>query len=101
MNARNDNGGFTLIEVMVAVVVLAVGLLGMASLMVRSQQSNEGAYSRSQASILAYDIIERMRRAHEKLVQIGQVAHARARHSAWCLSAIRSAHGKANSSLSV
>lgn len=53
--------GFTLIEVMVALVVLAVGLLGMASLMVRSQQSNEGAYSRSQASILAYDIVERMR----------------------------------------
>lgn len=55
------NSGFTLIEVMVALVILAVGLLGMASLMVRSQQSNEGAYSRSQASILAYDIIERMR----------------------------------------
>ncbi|WPC04406.1 type IV pilus modification protein PilV [Pseudomonas benzenivorans] len=61
-NAMNKRSrGFTLIEVMVAVVVLAVGLLGMASLMVRSQQSNEGAYSRSQASILAYDIIERMR----------------------------------------
>ncbi|MBB2495409.1 type IV pilus modification protein PilV [Aquipseudomonas ullengensis] len=53
--------GFTLIEVMVALVVLAVGLLGMASLMVRSQQSNESAYARSQATLLAYDIIERMR----------------------------------------
>lgn len=53
--------GFTLIEVMVALVVLAVGLLGMASLMTRSQQSNESAYSRSQATLMAYDIIERMR----------------------------------------
>lgn len=53
--------GFTLIEVMVAVVILAVGLLGMASLMARSQQSSEGAYQRSQATLLAYDIIERMR----------------------------------------
>lgn len=53
--------GFTLIEVMVAMVILAVGLLGMASLMARSQQSNESAYLRGQASAAAYDIIERMR----------------------------------------
>lgn len=53
--------GFTLIEVMVALVILAVGLLGMASLMARSQKSNESAYARSQATLLAYDIIERMR----------------------------------------
>ncbi|WP_447589240.1 type IV pilus modification protein PilV [Aquipseudomonas campi] len=53
--------GFTLIEVMIALVILAVGLLGMASLMARSQKSNESAYSRSQATLLAYDIVERMR----------------------------------------
>lgn len=53
--------GFTLIEVMVAMVILAVGLLGMASLMARSQKSNESAYSRSQATLLAYDFVERMR----------------------------------------
>jgi type IV pilus assembly protein PilV len=53
--------GFTLIEVMIAMIILAVGLLGMASLTVRSQQSNESAYARSQATLLAYDIIERMR----------------------------------------
>lgn len=53
--------GFTLIEVMVALVILAVGLLGMASLMARSQKSNESAYSRSQATLLAYDFVERMR----------------------------------------
>lgn len=58
---KKINNGFTLVEVMVAMVILAVGLLGLASLMVRSQQSNESAYSRSQASLLAYDIIDRMR----------------------------------------
>ncbi|MDO9617653.1 MAG: type IV pilus modification protein PilV [Pseudomonas sp.] len=58
---QSHSNGFTLIEVMIAMIILAVGLLGMASLTVRSQQSNESAYARSQASLLAYDIIERMR----------------------------------------
>ncbi|MBU1330581.1 MAG: type IV pilus modification protein PilV [Gammaproteobacteria bacterium] len=59
--ARNRIKGFTLIEVMVAVVILAIGLLGMGTLMVQSLQSSESAYSRGQATVLAYDIIERMR----------------------------------------
>ena len=64
MNAKNQSG-FTLIEVLIALIVLAVGLLGMASLTVHSMQSNQGAYMRSQASVLAYDIAERMRSNHE------------------------------------
>src|SRR5690606_668255 len=58
---RSSNRGFTPVGVMVAVVVLAIGLLGMATLMMQSLQSSESAYSRSQASLLAYDIIDRMR----------------------------------------
>jgi type IV pilus assembly protein PilV len=62
---KHTQSGFTLIEVLVALLVLAVGLLGMASLTVHSLQSNQGAYMRSQASVLAYDIAERMRFNHE------------------------------------
>lgn len=64
MNKSNQSG-FSLIEVLVALIVLAVGLLGMASLTVHSLQSNQGAYMRSQASVLAYDIAERMRFNYE------------------------------------
>ncbi|MCY0965535.1 type IV pilus modification protein PilV [Parathalassolituus penaei] len=53
--------GFSMVEVMVSVVVLSVGLLGMAALQARSLQENRGAYLRSQGSILAYDILERIR----------------------------------------
>lgn len=61
MRKRNPEGGFTLIEVLIALVILAVGLLGMATLMTSSLQSSQGAYRRSQASLMAYDIVERMR----------------------------------------
>jgi len=53
--------GFTLLEVLIAVVVLSIGLLGIAGLQALGQQSNHSAYLRSQATALAYDIIDRMR----------------------------------------
>lgn len=53
--------GFTLIEVMVSVVVLAIGLLGLAGLQATSMRFNSSAYLRSQATNLAYDIADRMR----------------------------------------
>jgi type IV pilus assembly protein PilV len=53
--------GFTLVEVLVSLVVLSVGLLGMAKLVLVSSHANDSAYMRSQASALAYDILDRMR----------------------------------------
>lgn len=53
--------GFTLIEIMVAVVVLAIGLLGLAGLQATSLRFNNSAYHRSQATNLAYDMADRMR----------------------------------------
>lgn len=58
---KNNQAGFTLLEVLIALIILAVGLLGMASLTVHSMQSNQSAYMRSQASVLAYDMADRMR----------------------------------------
>ncbi|AGA87861.1 type IV pilus modification protein PilV [Stutzerimonas stutzeri] len=53
--------GATLIEVLVAMLILSVGLLGLASMQMTALQSNQSAYYRSQATVLAYDIIDRMR----------------------------------------
>lgn len=57
--------GATLIEVLVTLVVLSVGLLGMAGLQALSLKSNHSAYYRSQATFLAYDVSERMRANRE------------------------------------
>jgi len=53
--------GFALFEVLVAVVVLSVGLLGLAGLQVTGQRNNHSAYLRSQAVFFAYDMVDRMR----------------------------------------
>jgi len=53
--------GFTLVEVLVAVVILAIGLLGLAGLQLSSLQASQQAYLRSQATVLSQDIVERMR----------------------------------------
>jgi type IV pilus assembly protein PilV len=53
--------GVGLLEVLITALVLAVGLLGMAALQIRSTQFNQSAYIRSQANILAFDIADKMR----------------------------------------
>jgi type IV pilus assembly protein PilV len=61
MFMNTKSGGFTLVEVLVAVVVLAIGLLGMAGLQVAGLHYNHNAYLRAQATLLASDIAERMK----------------------------------------
>ena len=62
-NITNFRGtqGFTLIEVLVAIVVLSIGLLGMAKMVMVSSHSNDSAYLRSQATQYAYAILDAMR----------------------------------------
>lgn len=53
--------GFTLLEVLVALFVLSIGLLGIGKLMMLSARANDSAYMRSQATALAYSILDAMR----------------------------------------
>jgi len=62
MNARATGPrGFTLIEVLVAVFVMTVGLLGIAALQITSKQTNFEALQRMTASQLAQEMLERIR----------------------------------------
>lgn len=53
--------GFTLVEVLVALLVLSVGLLGLAILLVEGLHSSRSALEHTQAVNLAADMAERMR----------------------------------------
>ncbi|ABA58729.1 Type IV fimbrial biogenesis protein PilV [Nitrosococcus oceani ATCC 19707] len=58
---RPQPKGFSLLEVLVSVAVLSIGLLGLAGLQTTGIRHNHSAYLRSQATLLAYDITDRMR----------------------------------------
>lgn len=64
----NKQTGAGLIEVMVTVFLTATALLALAALQNRSLQFNQGAYFRSQANILAYDVLDRIRLNRANLV---------------------------------
>ncbi|MFA5590006.1 MAG: type IV pilus modification protein PilV [Lysobacteraceae bacterium] len=55
--------GFTLLEVMIAVLVLSLGLLGMAALQAYSMRNNQSANYRTHATNLAYQLLD-MARSH-------------------------------------
>ena len=57
----NRQQGFTLIEILVAVLILSLGVLGLIAMESLALQSNMSAYHRSQATILAYDLSDKMR----------------------------------------
>jgi type IV pilus assembly protein PilV len=61
MKAKTIERGTTLVETLVALLVLSIGLLGVAGLQMTSLQNNRGAHMRSQAQVLAYSIADRMR----------------------------------------
>ena len=58
---KKSQVGFTLIEILVSVVVAAIGLLGVARLQMATLQNNNSSQHRSIAIQLASDLLERMR----------------------------------------
>lgn len=59
-NRAKRTAGFTMIEVLVTLVVLALGLLGIMGLQARGQQAELESYQRGQALVLLQDMVDRM-----------------------------------------
>lgn len=58
---RQRQRGFSLLEVLVTVVILSIGMLGVAAVLVTVHKANASSYLRQQAVQEAYDIFDRMR----------------------------------------
>lgn len=61
MELTIKNKGFTLLEVLVALVVLSVGMLGIAALFVDSVARGRSALARTKAVVLVADMADRIR----------------------------------------
>lgn len=61
INRMKSQNGFTMVETLVALVVLAIGLLGIAALYLNSLQAGRSAIYRTQAVNLAADLADRIR----------------------------------------
>lgn len=53
--------GFTLLEVLITLIILSIGLLGMAALQAMALKNNQSSFQRSQAVMMTYFMLDAMR----------------------------------------
>jgi len=58
---KTKQTGFTLLEVMIALVIFSIGLLGLAGMQAAGVRNNQISYTRTVATQLAYDMADRIR----------------------------------------
>ncbi len=61
MKINTTQSGFTMMEILVTLLILAIGLLGIAALQFKAMRYSNDAFRRSQVTFLAYEIADRMR----------------------------------------
>lgn len=64
-NIKNKEKGYTLLEVMIAIVVLSMGMMALGSIMVRSLRYSKESANRFVATQQLYEIADRMRANHK------------------------------------
>ncbi|TMH30961.1 MAG: type IV pilus modification protein PilV, partial [Betaproteobacteria bacterium] len=52
--------GFTLIEVLISMLIMAIGLLGLAGMQAVAQRAEVESYQRAQALVLVQDMVDRV-----------------------------------------
>lgn len=61
MKPRQKTDGFTLIEILIAMVILSIGILGVTALQLVSKRNNSDAAQQAEAATLVLEMVERMR----------------------------------------
>lgn len=74
LNPLKQRGAISLIEVLVALLVLTFGILGLAGMQISSLRGNTSALVRTQATELGYDLMDRMRANRDVAINGGYAA---------------------------
>ena len=69
LHTMTRNRGFTLLEVLIALLILSFGLLGLAALQAYSVKANQSAHFRSQATALSNMMLDNIRANRAQLPQ--------------------------------
>ena len=77
MALRTNSKGFTLIEVLITLVIMAVSLLALAGLMATTTKSNAAGGHITEASTLAQDRLEELRAVQWDNIPVGTVSDQR------------------------
>jgi prepilin-type N-terminal cleavage/methylation domain-containing protein len=80
----NSQRGFSLLEALIALVVLSIGLIGVAAMQLKALQSANAGYQRSVASVAAVDAQERLW-AQLATLETGQTCEDRHLRRAECM----------------
>ncbi len=61
INSSNKQSGFGMVEALMAILVLSIGLLGLATLQTQGLRNTNSAYFRTQANMMAASMLDSMR----------------------------------------
>ncbi len=75
MKPRRKADGFTLIEILIAMVILSIGILGVTALQLVSKRNNSDAAQQAEAATLVLEMVERMRTNSSSVALAAYVAN--------------------------
>lgn len=77
-SSKHASAGFSLLEVLIAVLILAIGLLGIASTQVLSLQQTTNSHLSSQASMYAEDVVNQVRFNDREMISTNELDRIKA-----------------------
>lgn len=66
--SQKKQGGASLIEILISLLMISLGIMGLVTTQMNTMTNNREAYFRTQATVLAYDIIDRLRANREEAI---------------------------------